>query len=218
MRSKTLVGLPLAVLLAVAVGAVSTAVPAQLERRSGGATVPDAGGRAEPAPLPPQRPCRHPDEPELERLRASSDAVVLGKIEHPPDVLLEEGAVLTKFDLIVERYLETRVGSAEVMLTIVEPGGAPEPLLPPGRYILFLAETTRKGTRGTTFTVAEGMAGAFAVKSNRLVSRSCPNYEQPHERILADGPGAMPTLASFERSVVDSVQPARAVSGLDASK
>lgn len=219
MKTGAIVGLSLAALSAVAIGAVSTPRPPPVEHRFARATVvSDPGARVEPAPIPPMRPCRHPDEGDLERLRASSDAVVLGTIERLPEVLLEEEAVLTKFELAVESYVETRVASTAATLTIIEPGGVPEPLLPPGRYLLFLAETTTRDVRGPTFTVAEGMAGIFAVDTDSVVSRSCPNYERPHERIAATGPGANPTLASFERSVVDSIRPARASSGLEASK
>ena len=56
-------------------------------------------------------------------------------------------------------------------------------MLPPGSYVLFLTDTGH-----SMYTVASGMAGEFPI-SNGLVSRDCPNYEDPRARVRAAGSG-----------------------------
>ncbi len=166
--------------------------------------------------LPPPRPCSFPStERDLLGLRADSDAVVDGTVAASPKIVSAQDLLMSYYRVRVNGVIEARsaVGGA---LVVAAAGGVPNPILPPGRYVLFLTrDITRPepGERTATFGLVGGLDGAFPVRNSR-VYRECADPANPGRRVVASGAKQGMSLSAFVTTMIKAgAQPARARAG-----
>jgi hypothetical protein len=152
-------------------------------------------------PLPPQLPCRFPDNAsDLYDLRAASDLVAVARVG---STVSQGVGKHTLSRVAVTAAAENRLPQVPEALTVIIPGSSSNVLKESGRYVLFLSQD------GTAFGLNGGMRGAFAIDGADHVSLKCPNYVSPDKPIPAVGNSAGIELTSFLSWFKDSPRPAR---------
>lgn len=137
------------------------------------------------APLP--RSCVFPSPNDLDPLIAQSDLVIVGSIAAPPQVIHYSytGIPSTRYAIRIGSVVRSRAPLTSAEVTVEVTGGVTEPLLHPGRYVLFLVNAKRRDGL-VTYWVAGGLDGAFALRNGKTY-RECANYQSPANRIQASG-------------------------------
>jgi hypothetical protein len=148
-------------------------------------------------PEPPTQPCTFPDTNELASLVAGSDLIAIGVVEGSAQVVHYAGrsSTYTRYTLRVTSVMKQSGTTAPRSILIEELGGVPDPILRPGPYLLFLAESS--GTDGISrYFIYSGLYGAFPIRAGG-VYRQCPNYRSPASPREATGGGQGMAEADF---------------------
>ena len=206
--------LVLMVILVVASGCATTSSRQEAGRspaRSGGNASAVTTVNGVQVPLPPRRPCIFPSTArDLLGLRADSDAVVDGTVAGSPKIVRGQDLLMSYYSVRVNGVIESRsaVGGA---LVVGATGGVPNPILPPGRYVLFLTrDISRPDPAARTATFGLVGLGEFPVRNSR-VYRECADPSNPGRRVDASGAKQGMSLSSFVPTMIRAVsQPARA--------
>lgn len=143
---------------------------------------------------PPSGPCVFPNSTELAELRGQSSVVIEGIVAEVVPNSGNDSSYFPRREVSVTKNL---AGPAVTSLQVADTGG-PVPLLPAGRFVLFLKETTIPGR----YYVVNGLLGAFAIHDGG-VDRFCANYNDPANPRPALGNGV--AVDSFEAQVQSTV-------------
>lgn len=136
-----------------------------------GATQPAAALTGGPNPKPPIQACELAHVADFKALLRDATSVAKGVIPSAGVSTSGEDVATTEYRFQVEKRYFGRDLPPEIIIR--ELGGVPQPLLSPGRYVLFLIEND------AGYGVAGGFRGRFPVTDDGRLRQECVNYDDP---------------------------------------
>lgn len=193
------------IVLTVATGSACSAGSAS----SGSRRAAGAGTKARVA-TPPELPCIFPSQAEVTALASEADLIVEATVAGRGQILADNGSEFMRTRLTAVQPLRHRHNFPPSISEVHTTGGAHVPLLPPGRYVLFLRDVHAAPDGSEDYGVVEGRWGSFPLRGGGA-NRECNNYATPSSPHQATGPGQGEPVAKLEATIPDPLPPQREI-------